>query len=200
MSSPLSLRQEHRDATRGALVGAARRLFAANGFSETSIDAIATEARVTKGAVYHHFRNKQELFRAVYLVVETEVDMASGVAAAKGRSPIDSILRGVDAYLDAAMANDVQRITLVDAPAVLGPEPNGNPNDNPGHVGLREVINDAVKAGSIKRVDGDSLAHLIRGGCLQAATLIARSNDQGATRKKVGATLRTLIRGLEIKA
>lgn len=177
---------------------AERQLFAANGFSATSIDAIAAQARVTKGAVYHHFASKQELFRAVYLTIESEVEAASGAAAAKGRSAIDAILRGVDAYLDAAMSGDVQRITLVDAPAVLGPHPNGDPDDNPGHVGLRTVISEAIAAGSVKPIDPDSLAHLIRGGCLQAAILIALSKTQRATRKKVGDTLRALIQGLEL--
>ena len=136
------------------------------------------------------------LFDAVYRTVEAEVERASATAAAKGTSPIDAILRGADAYLDAAMATDVQRITLIDAPAVLGRDVYEDPADHPGHVGLRTVIESAVEAGTMRPIDADSLAHLLRGGCVQAAMLIAQSRNQPASRKKVGDTLHALITGL----
>jgi hypothetical protein len=97
------------------------------------------------------------------------------------------------------MAADVQRITLIDAPAVLGPDANGHPNDNSGHRGLRTVIADAVEAGTMKPIDADCLTHLLRGGCLQAAMLIARSSSQAETRAKVGDTLHVLIEGLTVR-
>ncbi len=199
MPTSRPLRDEHRDATRAALITSARGLFADQGFQATSIDDIARAARVTKGAIYHHFTNKEDLFRCVYLELEAEVEHASATAASLGNSPIDGILRGTDAYLDAAMAADVQRITLIDAPAVLGPDAIGDPNDNPGHRGLRTVIADAVEAGTMKPIDADCLAHLLRGGCLQAAMLIARSSSQAETRVKVGDTLHVLIEGLTVR-
>jgi AcrR family transcriptional regulator len=198
MTTSRPLRDEHRDATRLALVTSARELFAAKGFQATSLDDVAGAARVTKGAIYHHFANKQALFRSVYLTIEAEVEHASATAAAQGRSPIDAILRGTDAYLDAAMATDVQRITLIDAPAVLGEDATSDPGDNPGHIGLSAVIADAIEAGTMKLVDADCLAHLLRGGCVQAAMLIARSSSQVDTRRKVGETLHVLIEGLTV--
>ncbi len=190
------LRDEHRDATRAALVASARRRFASDGFAATSVDDIAADARVTKGAIYHHFASKEELFRSVYLDIETEVETSSAMAASTGSSAIDAIQRGVDAYLDAALKPDVQRITLIDAPAVLGPEPNGDDAEQPGHLGLRALIAGAVDSGEIQNVDDYCLASLIRGSCLQGALLIARAADPADARTLVGATLHTLIQGL----
>lgn len=197
MSGGRSLRDEHSDATQAALIGAARKLFAEQGYAGASLEQVATAARVTKGAIYHHFGGKKELFRAVYRTIEEEVEAASAVAAASGRSPIDAMLRGVDAYLDAALAPDVQRITLIDAPAVLAAEEDAGLDDARHHESLRDAISFAIQSGAMKPIDADCLAHLIRGGCLQAAQLIARSPDDGPMRERMGATLATFIAGLE---
>ncbi len=196
MANARTLRDEHREATRAALIDSGRKLFAEQGFAGASLDDIARDARVSKGAIYHHFGSKVDLFQAVYRTIEEEVETASAVAASSGRSPIDAILLGVDAYLDAAMAPDVQRITLIDAPAVLGSDADIDADKSRHHENLRNAILLAIDSGSMKPIDAGCLAHLIRGGCLQAAILIARSPRKGPTRERVGATLATLIRGL----
>ncbi len=174
----------------------ARRLFTEHGYASTSVDDIAADARVTKGAVYHHFANKQALFRTVYLEIEAEMEALSATAASGATSILDGILRGVDAYLDAALRDDVRQITLIDAPSVLGSPPRGAPDGEERHIELRDVIHAAVRAGAMNDVDADCLAHLIRGGCVQAAILIARSSQPESTRARVGATLHTLLNGL----
>jgi AcrR family transcriptional regulator len=193
----MSLRAEHVSATRTAIVAAARVRFGRDGYAATSIDAVAADARVTKGAVYHHFGSKPGLFRAVYEAVELDALRRPPRPLPADASVIDHVLAGIDAYLDAAMDPDVQRITLVDAPAVLGLDAGGPAEDDPGHVGLRRALAAAVEAGELVDVDPDAAAHLIRGTCLQAAMLIARAEDQRAARTRFDGVLAALVRGLQ---
>jgi len=194
---PQSLRAEQVEATRRAILAAARRLFGADGYSATSIDDIAREARVTKGAVYHHFESKPELFRSVYAEVEADAQARTAQAARPRSSPIDQLVQGMHAYLDAALDPEVQRITLIDAPAVLGSEPEGSPSELPGHRGVRDFVAAGMKAGAITKLDAESLAHVLRGAILQGAMVIAHSPDPIAARRRVGAVLEAMIRGLE---
>jgi AcrR family transcriptional regulator len=192
----VSLRTEQIAGTRAAIVSSARRLFGSRGYAATSIDEVAAAARVTKGAVYHHFGSKEALFRAVYDEVEAEAQRIDEGDLPREAGPVELILYGVQHYLDAALDPEVQRITLIDAPAVLGPEPDGPADEHPGHQALRALIAGAVEAGTIRSVDPDALAHLISGACLQAGVLIARADDHAAARRRVGATLDVMITGL----
>ena len=135
-----SLRAEQVEATRLAILASARRLFGVNGYNATSIDDIARDARVTKGAVYHHFENKHELFRCVYAEVEADAQARTSGAARPRSSTIDQLVQGMHAYLDATLDPEVQRITLIDAPAVLGLEPDGPPDEQAGHRGVRDFV------------------------------------------------------------
>jgi AcrR family transcriptional regulator len=194
-----SLRREQVDGTRQAIVTSARRLFGERGYADASIDDIARDARVTKGAVYHHFESKKELFRAVYQDVETDAQQRT-VAARRGKSTaVDVIVAGMHAYLDAALDREVQRITLIDGPAVLGFDLEQSPEEEAGHRALRDFIANAISSGSLVKVDPDMLTHLIRGSCLQAGLLIAHAPDPGRARKQIGAALEAMIRGLDAR-
>jgi len=100
---PATLRSQHVEATRHAVLAAARSLFGQKGYAQTSVDEIAAAARVTKGAVYHHFASKVALFRAVYAEVEAEAQARTAEAVDPNGSPIDQIVAGVNAYLDVAL-------------------------------------------------------------------------------------------------
>src|SRR5215467_1105835 len=101
------LRSQHAEATRRAVLAAARSLFGRNGYARTSVDEIADAARVTKGAVYHHFANKQALFRAVYAQTgadaQDRVIQAGGLGAGADAQPVDQIVAMMSAYLDASL-------------------------------------------------------------------------------------------------
>ena len=86
------LRSQHVEATRRAVLAAARSLFGSQGYSQTSVDQIAAGARVTKGAVYHHFANKEALFRAVHAEVESEAQARAIAARDPEQSPVDQIV------------------------------------------------------------------------------------------------------------
>src|ERR1700754_1886755 len=106
--------------TRIALVGAARRLFAAQGFAGVGTEAIVREADVSRGALYHHFADKTELFAAVLEDVEREV--AEQLAAVAGTSVgfVEMLVGAMEAWLDLCARPEVQRIVLTDGPSVLG--------------------------------------------------------------------------------
>src|SRR5215475_15272814 len=116
----VSLRSEQVAQTRGALVTAGRRLFGTTGFAATSVEDIAREARVTTGALYHHFRTKAAVFEAVFEQLHAELLAASLSAGESGGDIVDLLIAGFGIFLDKVQEPEVQRILLTDAPAVLG--------------------------------------------------------------------------------
>src|SRR5437764_9758645 len=111
---------ERSAATTGELVRTARELFATRGFADTSIDDIVSAAGVTRGALYHHFDSKTDVFRAVFEDLERELAELIQDAARGKRDPWKRIEAGIMAFLDACRQPEVQRIVMLDAPAVLG--------------------------------------------------------------------------------
>src|ERR1700753_774434 len=110
--------------TRAALVASARRRFAAQGFDSTGTEQIVADARVTRGALYHHFKDKADLFRAVMAEAAGEIatQLIDEQLASETESPLSEIREGISAFLDVCVGGDLQRIVLVDGPRVLGPD------------------------------------------------------------------------------
>jgi AcrR family transcriptional regulator len=190
------LRSQHAEATRRAVLAAARASFGKKGYAQTSVDEIAAAARVTKGAVYHHFADKEALFRVVHAEVEAEAQARAAAARDPEESPIDQIVAVVNAYLDVALDEEIRRITLIDGPALLGLEPDGPADQQAGHAAVRLFIATAIARGQIVDLDPDLLAHLIGGLALQGGLLIARAADPEATRATLGRALDVMLRGL----
>src|ERR1700760_3302258 len=117
---PPSLRAEQVAQTRAALVAAGRRLFGQQGYAATSVDDLAREARVTTGALYHHFPNKTKLFEAVFEQAHTDLMAASAQAAMGAPDEVELLSRGFGAFLDGVLEPEIRQIVIVDAPAVLG--------------------------------------------------------------------------------
>src|ERR1700733_13503240 len=109
-------------ATRDALLAAARRLFAAQGFAEVPADAIVAAAGVTRGALYHQFADKTALFDAVMEAVEADIArrLADEVAAAGVSDPVEALRHAVRTWLDICVEPEIHRIALIDGPSVLG--------------------------------------------------------------------------------
>ena len=190
------LRSQHAEATRRAVLDAARSLFGRNGYAQTSVDEIADVARVTKGAVYHHFAGKEALFRAVYAEVEGEA-LGRAVAAGDPREPaVDQIIAKTNAYLDAALDEEIRRITLLDGPVLFGLEPDSAADQQAAQAGVRSFIAAAIARGEIADLDPDILTDLLGGLTLVGGLLIARASDPDAARAAVGKALDTMLRGL----
>ncbi|MBA2280997.1 MAG: TetR/AcrR family transcriptional regulator [Acidimicrobiia bacterium] len=176
---------ERRASTRAALLAAARELFAAKGFAGAGREEIVERAGVTRGAMYHHFASKEALFQAVYEACEEDVLGRVVIAAAAGGDPKEMLRLGSLAYLDVAAAEDVRRICLIDAPAVLPTELRRELSERFGLGVIRDALTECMEAGLIGEQPVDPLAHLLLAMLLEAATLVA----EGADRVAVGAVL-----------
>jgi AcrR family transcriptional regulator len=190
------LRDEHVDSTRRALLDAARRRFGASGFGGTTLDQVAADARVTKGALYHHFGSKEQLFLRVYDEVEGELSARSMAAAAVATNPVDAIQRGFAAFLDLALDPVVQRIALLDAPSVLGTAAKLEVDARHSLAAVRAAVELGMAERRLAPLDPDAIAQLLIAACSQAALLIATADDPVAARTDVGAALDRLITGL----
>jgi len=184
------------EATRGALVRAARELFAERGYAAVGTEEVVRAAGVTRGALYHHFGGKQALFLAVVEAIEGE--MVAGVGAQLGAvdDVWEGLLRGLDLWLDACLQRDVQRIVLLDAPAVLGHDGWRAVEEAYGLGLLRAAIGAAMDADLLARRPVEPLARVLLGAMAEAALVVARSDDPAAARAEVGALLRELLEGL----
>ena len=189
--------QEHSEATRRALLHVARKQFTKYGYDGASIDQITKQARVTRGALYHHFREgKKELFRTVFEELEVEIVTKVAHAAPPDGDVWDMVLTGVRAFLDACMEPAVQRVVLLDAPSVLGWETWRSIDEQYGYGIVRASIEASIAAGVIDPQPIDALGHMFLGALNEAALLIARASDPARARAEVEQTLLRLLEGL----
>lgn len=181
--------------TRAALVAAGRRLFGQAGFAATSVDDLAREARVTTGALYHHFATKKLLFEAVFEAAHEELMLASARAAEGAPDEVESLARGFEAFLDAVLEPDIQRILIIDAPAVLGPARFTELDERYAFAAIVAALEASVRAGRLAVDDPSTLSRLLLGALTRGAMLIANSPEPAKTRDEVAATMRALLAG-----
>jgi AcrR family transcriptional regulator len=191
---------ERSEATRKALVDVARRLFAKRGYADVGTEEIVRRAGVTRGALYHHFSGKEDLFRAVAEQVEEETTRKSAEAALAHQDPWEQQRAGWDAFLDACLDPAVQRIILLDAPSVLGPKAWREIASKYGLALVQFGIQSLIDAGLIAKQPVDPLAHLVIGALSEAAVVIAQAEDTEAARTEMGAALERLMTGLRVDA
>lgn len=185
---------ERTEATRGALLTAARHLFTEKGYEAVSAEEVVRAAGVTRGALYHHFGGKAELLEAVYMRLEAESTerVARIVLGSDLESPLDAMKAGVEAFLDECAEPELRQIALHDAPAVLGWERWREIGAANG-LGLIEAsLTAAIEAGEIRELPVKPLAHLLLGALDEAAMLVARSEDP-ASRAQVTEVLLALL-------
>lgn len=198
-SRPQPRRAEHASDTRAALIAAARRLFAAQGYDGTGTEQIVADARVTRGALYHHFRDKADLFRAVMAEAAGAVarQLVDEQLASEAESPLAEIRNGVAAFLDVCVAGDFQRIVLVDGPRVLGSDAWEELVDRYGRQLLDEWLDRCIQAGELEAVPTGPLGRLLIAMLTEAGLAIPRSPDPAAIRAEFGVVLDRLLTGLK---
>jgi AcrR family transcriptional regulator len=185
------------EATRSALIAAARELFAERGYAAVATEEIVRAAGVTRGALYHHFRGKLELFRAVYEDVERElVQRIAESAMSAASDPLQALHAGARAFLVECEDPAVQRIALLDAPAVLGWEQWRAIGLRYGFGLVEASVQAAMDAGLIERQPVRPLAHLLLGAIDEGAMLVARADDGGRTRAEVSAAVTRFLDAL----
>jgi AcrR family transcriptional regulator len=187
---------ERSEATRGALIRAGRELFGARGYGAVGTEEIAARAEVTRGALYHQFADKQDLFRAVVEALEEDVIGRVGRSLAGVSGPGEALTAMMGGWLDVCEDDEVQRILLLDAPGVLG----WDEWRAIGHrYGLGEVVGlleAAMKAGAIARQPATPLGHVVIGALDEAALYIARAEDPKAARAEMEGVLGRLLGSL----
>jgi len=199
-----SAQQERSEATRGELVAVARRLFASRGYADVGTEEIVRSAGVTRGALYHHFDSKRELLASVHEEIERELTERIATEAFSGADaptdPIAALHRGAELFLDACLEPEVQRIVLLDAPAVLGWERWREVASRYGLGLIEATLQAAVDAGSIGDQPVRPLAHVLMGALDEAAMYVARAEDRGVARAEMGATLARILDALVAEA
>lgn len=191
---------ERTAATRAALVAAARALFARHGYAEVGTEAIVKRAGVTRGALYHQFHDKAELFAAVFEAVESGVTTRLAESLADDLSdPVRVLERGADGWLDACTEPEVQRIVLLDGPAVLGWDRWREITLRYGGGMVQGAVQLAIDAGRIPEQPVAPLAHLLIGALDEAALYVARADDPDAARVEMSAALHRLLDGLLVR-
>jgi AcrR family transcriptional regulator len=180
-------------ATRAALLAAARDLFAERGFQGAGREDIAERAGMTRGALYHHYASKLDLFRAVVETLEEELVERIAEAAMAGETASDHLRLGAHALLDAATDPAVRRIVLLDAPSVLGWETWREIEARFGLAMVEHVLEAAMDEGAITRQPVKPLAQVLLAALQEASLYVATAANPRTARKEVGATIDHLI-------
>jgi AcrR family transcriptional regulator len=187
---------ERRAVTRERILYAAREHFGRDGYHNTSIEAILQTAGVTKGALYHHFDDKQQLLRAVYEDLEATLVARLADAATAHNDPIDALRAGMRAFLHACLDPQFGRIVLVDAPAALGWQVWRDIDAKYGFGLLRAGVDQAIAAGRMVPLPADHLAHILLAAVMEAALLTTRSPSPAAALEELATTLDAILDGL----
>jgi AcrR family transcriptional regulator len=199
-----STQQERSEATQRELIATARRLFAERGYADVGTEEIVRAAGVTRGALYHHFDSKRELLAAVHEQIERELTERIATQAFAGddapADPIAALHRGAELFLDACLEPEVQRIVLLDAPAVLGWERWREVASRYGLGLIEATLQAAADAGSISAQPVRPLAHVLMGALDEAAMYVARADDRAAARAEMGAALARILDALVAEA
>ncbi len=152
---------ERTERTRAALIQAARAAFATDGYAPTSTPRIAEQANVSRGALYHHFAGKADLFRAVVEYEQASVAAEILRATSPITNPIDALAAGSDAFLNAMRDTGRRRILLVDGPAILGPATMREIDQRHAGSTLAGGIQEAIDRGYLKPLPPAALADLL---------------------------------------
>jgi AcrR family transcriptional regulator len=186
------------EATRQRLVAAARTLFTERGYAGVGTEEIVQAAGVTRGALYHQFRDKADLFAAVAETVHAEIAqrITAGAQADGPTDPMAALHAGVQRFLEVCADPAVERIALLDAPAVLGWQAWRDLADRYGLGLLQHALQTAIDAGAIPPQPVVPLAHVLLGALDECALYVARAEDPAAARQECTAILQRLLDGL----
>ena len=182
------------EATRRLLVAAARTLFGARGYAGVGTEEIVRAAGVTRGALYHQFRDKADLFAAVAEQVEAEIVNRVAEGAAGAADPVEELSMGMRLFLDACADPEVERIILLDAPAVLGWEAWRDLAARYGLGLVQAALQAGIEAGAIISQPVVPLAHVLIGALDEGALYVAGAEDPDMARQECAAILDRILR------
>lgn len=188
--------QDRSSSTRAALVAAARELFAARGYQAVPADEIVRAAGVTRGALYHHYADKQQLFRAVVEDLERELTAEVATVLEEAADPVTGMATALDVFLTACLRPEVRQISLTDAPAVLGWTTWREIEAEHGLGVLTTVLSKAIDDGVLAPQPVRALAQLVLAAVMEAAHMVAEAADPVAARAEAQQVLGTWLAAL----
>lgn len=178
------------------LMKIARQHFTDNGYAKVTLEEIAKEANVTRGALYHHFKNKKGLFLAVFEEIQKEMGEYVETAAAKSNDSWQQLFNGCQAFLESAVESRNQRILLIDGPAVLGWDTFRKMDEKYSMNSLREQLQLMLEQDIIKPISLDALTHFLSGAMNEAVLWISGHSDQKGSMEEAIIVLQHLLEGL----
>ncbi|MDR7143077.1 TetR/AcrR family transcriptional regulator [Rhizobium sp. BE258] len=188
-------RAEMMEETRAKLIQAARKAFATKGYSGSSMDDLTAEAGLTRGALYHNFGDKKGLLQAVIDQMDAEILVRMRAAHAAAATPWEGFVAEAIAYIEMSLEPEIQRIMLLDGPAVLG-DPSQWENQNACLRTTAQTIQALIDDGTVKPVNAEAAARLVNGAALNAALWIAAADDPETVLANVVDAFRQLTGGL----
>lgn len=191
-------RAEMMEQTRAKLIGAARTAFADKGYAGASMDDLTAGVGLTRGALYHNFGDKRGLLAAVVSEIDAEMAVRAQEIGSRSGDAWEGLLAEGVAYIEMALDPEVQRIVLLDGPAVLG-DPSRWPSQNSCLQATQRKLERLVAEGALTPVDVEAAARLLNGAALNAALWIAASDDPRDVLPKAVEAFRILAKGLLAK-
>ncbi|MCW0321544.1 MULTISPECIES: TetR/AcrR family transcriptional regulator [Pantoea] len=188
-------RADQVEETRGKLIAAARRAFAQKGYSEASMDDLTAAAGLTRGALYHNFGDKKGLLQAVIDQIDGEILEQMRAAGQQYHTRWHAFLAEAITYIEMSLEPEVQRIMLLDGPAVLG-DPSRWPNQTACLRTTAAMLTELIEEGTVKPVDTEAAAQLVNGAALNAALWIAAADEPVAALPRAVQAFRLLVSGL----
>lgn len=191
-----SRRADYSESTSQALVDSATDLFTKNGYAATSLDAIVKRARVTKGALYHHFSGKQALFEAAFNQVETRAMTRLNKAIDGDGSPWERALEGVQEYIKVCLDPAYQRLVIREAPVVMGYERWRECEERFSFGIIRRVLEQLIEAGELGDIPVEVTARMMFASLSAGASIIAEAGDPKKASAEVFTALIHMIEGI----
>jgi AcrR family transcriptional regulator len=182
--------RERTEKTKAALIAAARALFVEKGYAETSTPEIVTTAGITRGALYHHFEDKRALFRAVVQDEALAVTRAIEQATPERLVPLDALIAGSNAYIDAMRVTGRTRLLLIEGPTVLGFKDMKELDEETTTLSLKQGLEAALNPDTSSSAAVDALADILSAAFDRAALAI----DAGGDAKRYRAAIAYLIK------
>jgi AcrR family transcriptional regulator len=191
-----SLREIRAEETRSRLLGAARELFTEHGYAHTTTEQLVQRAGVTRGALYHHFESKLAIFDALLIELEQEFIATVRRIASPDAPAWTNLVTGCHAFLDSCLRPDVQRLALIDGPAVLGPARWREIEDQYALVPVLDGLTGSMREGAVPSRPPEPLARMLLAAINEAGLIIAQSPRPREARQEAGDAFDALLHGL----
>ena len=192
----MQTKRQQTEATTRRILAAARELFTSNGYAGTSTEQVVIKAGVTRGALYHHYRNKEALFEAVFFELQEEIGTRISQSGASEKDLWVDLVLGCCVFLDACCEPSVRQIVILDAPAVLGTAAWRGADERYSTHQLRNCLQMLAEKGDLSEIDVDMATDMLNGALNEAALAIGASPDPRSAYKEATKVLDRLITGI----